>query len=75
VLLEGLVIGSWPTVPGPAERSNLRDLEMLAARPLLGALPAGAPSAPDFLEVARASLCPQLGGSWDPRAFRARWDP
>jgi dethiobiotin synthetase len=75
VLLEGLVIGSWPTAPGQAERSNLRDLEMLAARPLLGALPAGAPSAPDFRAVARASLCPQLGGSWDPRSFRTRWDP
>jgi dethiobiotin synthetase len=73
--LEGLVLGSWPSDPGLAERSNLRDLEMLAARPLLGALPAGAPSDPDFLEVARQSLCPQLGGVWDPRAFRATWDP
>ena len=74
VELEGLVIGSWPDEPGLAERSNLRDLEMLAARPLLGALPFGAPSSPDFLAVARASLAPQLGGTWDPRAFRQRWD-
>jgi dethiobiotin synthetase len=73
--LEGLVIGSWPAEPGLAERSNLRDLEMLGARPLLGALPEGAPAAPDFLAVARESLSPQLGGTWDPRAFRARWDP
>jgi dethiobiotin synthetase len=75
VQLEGVVLGSWPASPGLAERSNLRDLEMLAARPLLGALPAGAGEAPDFLGLARASLAPQLGGSWDPRAFRTRWDP
>jgi dethiobiotin synthetase len=75
VELEGLVLGSWPAAPGLAERSNLRDLEMLAARPLLGALPAGAARAPDFLSLARESLCPQLGGTWDPRAFRTRWDP
>jgi dethiobiotin synthetase len=74
VQLEGLVLGSWPAEPGLAERSNLRDLEMLAARPLLGALPAGAARASDFLGLARASLSPQLGGSWDARAFRARWD-
>ena len=75
VELEGLVIGAWPASPGLAERSNLRDLEMLAARPLLGALPAGAPSMTPFADVARASLAPQLGGTWDARAFRDRWDP
>lgn len=75
VQLEGLVLGSWPAEPGLAERSNLRDLEMLAARPLLGALPAGAAAAEDFTGLAQASLCPQLGGSWDPHAFRTRWDP
>jgi dethiobiotin synthetase len=75
VELEGLVLGRWPAVPGLAERSNLRDLEMLAARPLLGAMPAGAPSATDFLEVAGTSLSPQLGGTWDARAFRSQWDP
>jgi dethiobiotin synthetase len=75
VELEGLVLGSWPAEPGLAERSNLRDLEMLAARPLLGAVPAGAAAAPDFLALARDALCPQLGGHWDPRAFRQRWDP
>jgi dethiobiotin synthetase len=73
IALEGLVIGSWPAEPGLAERCNLRDLEVLAARPLLGALPegAGALDRSDFLEVARAGLSPQLGGSWDARAFRA----
>lgn len=74
--LSGLVVGSWPADPGLAERSNLRDLEMLAARPLLGALPAGAGSLspPEFLAVARASLGPQLGGTFDARAFRRTWD-
>ena len=70
--LEGLVVGSWPAEPGLAERCNLRDLEVLAARPLLGALPEGAGSLDRsaFLEVARAGLAPQLGGTWDSRAFR-----
>jgi dethiobiotin synthetase len=77
VELSGLVLGSWPTQPGLAERSNLRDLEMLAARPLLGALPAGAGALrPEpFLEVARTHLGPQLGGTFDARAFRRTWDP
>lgn len=76
VELSGIVLGSWPAVPGLAERSNLRDLETLAARPLLGALPsgAGALSAAEFLPVARAGLGPQLGGSFDPRAFRRTWE-
>jgi dethiobiotin synthetase len=75
--LAGIVLGSWPQDPGLAERSNLRDLETLAARPLLGALPegAGALDAAAFLDVARAGLGPQLGGSWDGRAFRRTWDP
>jgi dethiobiotin synthetase len=76
VELSGVVIGSWPGEPGLAERCNLRDLETLAARPLLGALPAGAgalePAA--FLEVARTSLGPPLGGTFDARAFRRTWE-
>lgn len=70
--LAGLVIGSWPEEPGLAERSNVADLEMLAARPLLGALPAGAGSlsGPDFLAAARSGLGPTLGGAFDPAAFR-----
>ena len=75
VELEGLVLGSWAASPGLAERSNLRDLEMLAARPLLGALPLGGPAGEDVADVARASLAPQLGGTWDAKAFRQRWDP
>jgi dethiobiotin synthase len=76
VELSGIVIGSWPTDPGLAEICNLRDLETLAARPLLGALPAGsgALSPEAFLSVARAGLAPQLGGSFDARAFRRTWE-
>ncbi len=69
--LAGLVVGSWPPDPGLAERSNVADLEMLAARPLFGALPAGAGAGgPDFLTTARAGLGRQLGGAFDPAAFR-----
>lgn len=75
--LSGVVIGSWPVEPGLADRSNLRDLETLAARPLLGALPAGAGSLvpADFLAAARDGLGAGLGGCFDPRAFRDRWSP
>jgi dethiobiotin synthase len=76
VELAGIVVGAWPAEPGLAERSNLRDLEMLAARPLLGALPAGAGvlDQASFLAAARAGLAPQLGGAFDSRAFRRTWD-
>jgi dethiobiotin synthetase len=70
--LAGLVIGEWPAEPDLAARSNVRDLETLAARPLAGALPAGAGRlAPaEFLEVARAGLAPLFGGRFDPSVFR-----
>jgi dethiobiotin synthetase len=76
VSLSGIVLGAWPAEPGLAERCNLRDLETLAARPLLGALPSGAGvlRRQEFLEVARAGLGPQLGGSFDSRAFRRTWE-
>ena len=72
--LAGLVIGAWPDEPGLAERSNVQDLEMLAARPLLGALPAGLGDRDraDFLATARAGLVPSLGGTFDPADFRRR---
>ncbi|MFB9724182.1 dethiobiotin synthase [Planobispora longispora] len=68
----GVVIGSWPAEPGLAERCNVTDLEMLAARPLAGALPegAGALDRETFAGVARAGLGPVLGGGFDPAAFR-----
>ena len=66
--LAGVVVGAWPARPGLAERSNLRDLQTLAARPLSGAMPAGAArlSRPAFLTAARTGLAPHLGGSFDP---------
>jgi dethiobiotin synthetase len=70
--LAGVVIGAWPSEPDLACRSNVRDLETLAARPLVGALPAaaGGLDAPDFLLVARAGLAPALGGIFDAADFR-----
>ncbi len=70
--LAGVVIGSWPAEPGLAERCNVADLEMLAARPLAGALPegAGALDRPTFARAARAGLAPVLGGAFDPAVFR-----
>jgi len=72
--LLGLVVGAWPDEPGVAERSNVADLEMLAARPLLGVLPAGLGSRDraDFLATARAGLARSLGGTFDPAEFRRR---
>ncbi|GAA3843540.1 dethiobiotin synthase [Sphaerisporangium flaviroseum] len=71
--LAGVVIGSWPREPGPADRSNVTDLETLAARPLAGALPegAGALDRTAFARVARDGLGPLLGGGFDPSRFRA----
>ena len=70
--LAGLVIGAWPQDPDLASRSNVADLEMLAARPLLGVLPAGLgdKDRADFLATARAGLSPSLGGTFDAAAFR-----
>lgn len=70
--LAGVVIGSWPAEPGLAERCNVADLEMLAARPLAGALPegSGALDRDSFARTARAGLSPALGGAFDPAAFR-----
>ena len=72
VELAGLVIGEWPAEPDLACRSNVRDLETLAARPLAGALPAGVGRLPrrEFLEASRCGLAPALGGRFDPAAFR-----
>lgn len=74
--LAGVVIGAWPSVPDLACRSNVRDLETLAARPLAGALPAGAGvlDAPEFLLVARGGLGPTLGGTFDAADFRRAAD-
>jgi dethiobiotin synthetase len=77
VELAGVVLGSWPVHEEPdlAMRCNVRDLETLAARPLAGALPAGAGALEpaEFLLAAQAGLSPALGGGFDARAFRERW--
>lgn len=74
--LAGLVIGSWPREPDLACRSNVRDLETLAARPLAGAMPAGAGGLDpaEFLLAARAGLGPSLGGAFDAADFRRAHD-
>ncbi|WP_449060898.1 dethiobiotin synthase [Planomonospora algeriensis] len=71
--LAGVVIGSWPAEPGLAERCNVADLEMLAARPLAGVLPEGAGGLDreSFARVARSGLSPVLGGGFNPAAFRS----
>lgn len=62
----GVVIGAWPKVPGIAEQANLADLSSYAEAPLLGVLPAGVGSLSpaEFVDIARAALAPELGGSW-----------
>ncbi len=74
--LAGVVVGAWPREPDLACRSNIRDLEMLAARPLAGALVAGAGAlaAPEFLLAARRGLGPALGGTFDAADFRRAAD-
>ncbi|MEU6717639.1 dethiobiotin synthase [Nonomuraea sp. NPDC046802] len=71
--LAGLVIGRWPDAPGVAERSDVADLEMLAARPLAGALRDGAGrlDRAAFVAAARCGLGAALGGGFDPALFRA----
>ena len=62
--------------PDLACLSNVRDLETLAARPLAGAMTAGAGAldAPAFLRAARTGLAPTLGGSFDAADFRRAAD-
>jgi dethiobiotin synthetase len=75
--LAGVVIGSWPTRPDLACRSNIHDLETLAARPLSGVLPEGVArlEPAEFLLAARGGLAPTLGGTFAPADFRRRYDP
>ncbi|GAA2419434.1 dethiobiotin synthase [Actinomadura vinacea] len=72
VQLAGVVLGSWPDEPDLAMRSNLRDLETIAARPLAGAMPAGAGSLDpaEFLLAAHSALAPPFGGVFDSVVFR-----
>ncbi|TDB72023.1 ATP-dependent dethiobiotin synthetase BioD [Actinomadura sp. KC216] len=72
VQLAGVVIGEWPDDPDLAMRSNIRDLETIAARPLSGVLPAGAGALDpaEFLLAAHRGLAPSFGGAFDAAAFR-----
>lgn len=76
IALAGVVLGSWPAEPDLACRSNVRDLEMLAARPLCGAIRdgAGALDGAEFLLAARDGLGPALGGAFDAADFRRAAD-
>jgi dethiobiotin synthetase len=75
--LAGLVIGAWPGEPDLAARSNIRDLETLAARPLTGAFPEGAAylDSRGFTMMAAASLGPAFGGAFDAGGFRRTHSP
>ncbi|TDD84748.1 ATP-dependent dethiobiotin synthetase BioD [Actinomadura rubrisoli] len=77
VQLAGVVIGEWPDAPDLAMRSNIQDLETIAARPLAGALPSGAAALdpPEFLIAAHRGLAPSFGGTFDPAAFRTTHNP
>lgn len=63
----GVVIGSWPAVPGLDCRCNLEDLPAVADAPLAGVLPQGAGGLPPrgFRSAAAEWLAPSLGGRWD----------
>ncbi|PXW32237.1 UNVERIFIED_CONTAM: dethiobiotin synthetase [Williamsia faeni] len=56
----GIVIGSWPSQPGLAERCNLYDLPALTGVPVVGRIPAGAGS------LLRSSFTSQASGWFDP---------
>jgi dethiobiotin synthetase len=73
----GLVIGSWPADPDLAMRCNITDLPDVTGCPLLGAIPQGVADLPTarFLETVRASLAPDLGGTWNAADFAVRYAP
>ncbi|HVQ88886.1 MAG TPA: dethiobiotin synthase [Actinomycetes bacterium] len=73
----GVVIGSWPTAPGLAERCNLRDLEDIVGEPLTGAIAEQSGELPSdrFLKSADRGLAPNLGGSFNAASFRITYDP
>ena len=72
--LAGVIIGSWPAEPDLAMRCALPDLRRIGARRGLGGvLPAGMPTVRDFRGAARRALAPEFGGTFDSRAFVARY--
>ena len=74
ILLDTVVIGSWPHEPDLAARCNLRDLETLAGRPLGGAVPEGSGNldAASFRLMSRSCLGRAYGGGFDSAQFRDR---
>lgn len=70
--LHELVIGAWPAQPRLADRTNVYDLEVIARRPLGGALSAGMAGLDQarFADAARAGLARTFGGDFDADAFR-----
>ena len=52
--VHGIIIGSWPAEPGPAELYNRHDLASHAGVPVLGAVPEGAAALPPSDFQARA---------------------
>ncbi|MFI1854335.1 dethiobiotin synthase [Streptomyces sp. NPDC020480] len=69
----GIVIGSWPTAPGLADRCNVAELPGEAGAPLLGAVPQGAAALPPagFRAAAPGWLAPELDGTWSAERFAA----
>lgn len=62
----GVVIGAWPPEPDLAMETNLVDFPDYAGAPLLGLIPvnAGRHTPDEFCALARATLSPDLGGTW-----------
>ncbi|GGM37647.1 ATP-dependent dethiobiotin synthetase BioD [Longimycelium tulufanense] len=71
----GVVIGSWPADPDLAARCNLSDLPVAAGAALLGVVPTGAGQLDrvEFRAMARRSLAPPLGGTFDAEEFTERY--
>jgi dethiobiotin synthetase len=71
----GVVVGRWPADPDLASCSNLADLPEAAGGPLLGVLPNGIAglAREDFVDVARGSLSPWFGGTFDPESFSSHY--
>jgi dethiobiotin synthetase len=69
----GAVIGQWPAAPDLAARCNVLDLPSITRLPLLGAVAEGAGrlERDRFAEVVHGGLVAELGGGFDPAAFRA----
>ena len=72
-LRAGTVIPAHPLALTAARKLDERRQRALTRYYLAAGAGGLAPEA--FLDVARAGLGPQLGGSFDPRAFRRTWDP